>query len=86
MKLTENDNKRLLSWGFLEKDFVQIEEATRKTKYTLDDQVITQREALRVLGRKTYLSGISRSAFHYSASRTSEDGRNVLFDSSALFR
>ena len=86
MKLTESDKKRLLSWGFLEKDFAQIEEATRKTKYTLDDQTITQKEALRELGREAYLSGISRSAFHYSASRTSKDGRNVLFDSSALFR
>ena len=43
MKLTESDKKRLLSWGFLEKDFAQIEEATRKTKYTLDDQTITQK-------------------------------------------
>ena len=44
-------------------------------------------QALEILGEKKFLSGISRSAYHYTAARETEDGEFVVyFDSSVLFR
>lgn len=91
MKLTEEDKKLLLSWGFAEGDFRQIEEAMQKskTKYKLGSVRISREEAIRLLGRREYLSGLSRSAFHYTAARSvpmSTTGETVYFDSSALFK
>lgn len=81
MKLTNSDKTLLKSWGYEEKDFAQIEEATQKTDYILNNKKISQKEALGKLGRKEYLSGISRSAFHFTAMRN-----GILFDSSKLFK
>ena len=88
MNLTEEDKKMLLSWGFTEDDFWQIAEAIHKskTKYELGDTPISREEAIRLLGREKYLSGIARSAFHHSAVRETESGRRIYFDSSRLFR
>lgn len=91
MKLTDADKKLLICWGHTEKDFRQIEEAFQKnkTKYKLGSVRISRDEAIRILGRRQYLSGISRSAFHYTAAREvpmSMSGEVVYFDSSALFR
>ena len=88
MKLTKKDKDLLFSWGYTERDFPQIEEATRsaKTKYKLDGKPIGRAEAICLLGRLTYLSGIARSAFHWSAIRETDDGREILFDSSRLFK
>lgn len=46
---------------------------------------ITRDEAVTRLGRLDYLSGIARSAFHFTAMRITEDGKVILFDSSRLF-
>lgn len=86
MKLTKEDKELLIKWGYNSKDFKQIEEATNKTEYELDDNRISLTEALEILGRETYLSGISRSAFHWSACRENEKGQRVYFDSSKLFK
>ena len=91
MKLTSEDKQLLISWGYAENDFRQIEEAMQKskTKYTLGSFQISRDEALRLLGRREYLSGIARSAFHYTAARCvpmSTTDETVYFDSSALFR
>ena len=88
MKLTNMDKKILCSWGHSEDDLKQIEEATRKTVYELNGKErISCQEAIKLIGRKEFLSGISRSAFHWSASRHTEDGNNfVIFDSSKLFQ
>ncbi|AAK79136.1 hypothetical protein BJV85_002835 [Clostridium acetobutylicum] len=43
------------------------------------------KKALEVLGRKTYLSGICRSAFYWSAVRNN-NSEEVYFDSSKLFK
>ena len=85
MKLTSEDKKLLKSWGHKSSDFKQIEEATNKTEYELGDNRISLTEVLEVLGRETYLSGISRSAFHRSACRENEKGQTVYFNSSKLF-
>ena len=88
VKLTLKDKALLRSWGHTEDDLSQIETAihSSKTQYTLEGVPIDREEALRLLGREKYLSGISRSAFHYSAVRETYDGKCVSFDSSRLFK
>lgn len=88
MKLTNQDKMLLRGMGHDDKDFPQIEEAMRKyyTTYDLDGETISREQAIALLGREAYLSGISRSAFHYTAARSTDDGRVVGFDSSKLFK
>jgi len=95
LTLTEKDKADLLEMGFLEDDFRQIQDATlsKYTSYTLHEKGskhgkrISCEEAIRLLGRWTWLTGIARSAFHYSACRGPDDGSFfVLFDSSRLFK
>lgn len=81
MKLTSNDKELLLSWGHTEKDFGQIEEAMSKTIYEEDGKRVSRKRVLEVMSRTEWLSGISRSAFHFTAMRS-----GVLFDSSRLFK
>lgn len=88
MNLTENDKKILKDFGYVEEDFEQIEEATKKTTYKLNyKERISCAKAIELLGRKTFLGGISRSAFHRSASRNVENSNDIVaFDSSKLFK
>ena len=53
---------------------------------TLHNETISREDVIEILGRTEYLSGIARSAFHGSASRETNDNKNVYFDSSNLFR
>ena len=91
MKLTSEDKDLLRQWGYVDKDFAQIELAmqARYTKYKLGTTAISRKRALGLLGRRKYLSGIARSAFHYTAARTVGDDEKsgvVFFDSSRLFK
>ena len=87
MKLTNEMKDILLNWGYPQEDLEQIEEATSKTIYTYENKRIGQREAINLLGIETFLSGISRSAFHWTSSReVGNTGKFVSFDSSKLFR
>lgn len=75
-----------------ESSFRQINEAMRRTKYTLitpyTSKKIKKDEAMRILGEDLYLSGIQRSAFHGTATREVMGGefQMVYFDSSALWK
>ena len=86
MKLLNEDKTYLKDLGYSEQNIRQIQEAIGKTVYTLDQKKISSKCAIEILGRKVFLSGISRSAFHWSATREAEDGRTVCFDSSRLFK
>lgn len=88
MKLTSEDKELLLCWGYKEEDFLQIEAAMRKsiTKYEIADKKIKREEAIEMLGREEYLSGIARSAFHWSAARVTSNGEVIHFNSSRLFK
>lgn len=87
MRLTDRDKEYLIKHGYLEKDMQQIEEAMKKTVYKINNKKrISAKKACKLLGREAYLSGLSRSAFHWSAAREIGDSGNiVLFDSSKLF-
>lgn len=88
MKLTKQDKTQLLNWGYTEQDFPQIEAAMNphNTQYTFNNNPINREQALFLLGWEEYLSGIARSAFHWSAVRETEDGQEVYFDSSNLHK
>ncbi len=88
LKLSKRDKVFLLGLGHTENDFAQIETAMRhtKTSYELDGAPIGREKAIELLGRKKYLAGISRSAFHSSAIQYTDDGKTVYFDSHNLFR
>lgn len=86
MKLTNNDKELLKEWGYQDNDINQIEEATRKTVYEVEGEKISAKKALEELGREEYLSGISRSAFHWSSARISKNEKTIFFDSSKLFK
>ncbi len=87
MKLTNEMKEILLNWGYLQEDLEQIERATDKTIYTYKNKRIGQQEAINLLGIEAFLSGISRSAFHFTASReVGKTGKFISFDSSRLFK
>lgn len=86
MKLTQADKAILLDMGYLESDLSQIEEATRRTLYEYDGKQIDREEAITLLGRRSYLAGIARSAFHWSAAQHTPEEKTVYFDSSRLFK
>ena len=92
MKLSEKDIKSLLNAGYLKSDIPQIEKAISRSTYTLikadttKEERLSVKEAIRLLGWNTFLSGISRSAFHWSSWRRTCNGDEIYFDSSALFR
>lgn len=94
MKLTNKDKKYLLSIGYAESDFKQIENIAKYTKYEMfskeDESIvttITQKKTIELLGRNTFLSGLGRTAFHQSAVRYNNEGTiYVVFDSSKFFK
>jgi hypothetical protein len=94
MKLTNKDKKYLLSIGYTENDFEQIGNIAKYTKYVMftkeDESIetrITQRECIKLIGRNTFLSGLGRTAFHYSAVRHNDEGTiYVVFDGSKFFK
>lgn len=48
---------------------------------------ISQEEAIVLLGKRRYLAGLGRSAFHWTAAQYTEDGKTVVyFDSGRLFK
>lgn len=86
MKLNKEDKKLLLNWGYLNQDLNQIERATTKTAYFINDEKISTKKAIEILGREKYLSGVGRSAFHLTATRSNDDDNiTIFFDSSKLF-
>lgn len=88
MKLTKEDREWLMSLGHSECDLPQIEDALHagRTTYSLDGRPISRAQTVQLLGRESYLAGISRSAFHYTAAQPTETGETVYFDSYRLLK
>lgn len=84
--LTDDDKKTLLESGYEKSDFAQIELCANKSIYILDKkEAITMEKAIEILGRETFLSGISRSAFHWDSARETPDGEHSVFFESRPF-
>ncbi|WP_024622455.1 hypothetical protein [Metaclostridioides mangenotii] len=88
MKLTNKDKEILRGFGYPNEDFKQIERATFKkyTTYELNGENISLEKVLEIMDREEYLSGIARSAFHWSAVRQTLNEKEVYFNSSKLFK
>lgn len=80
MKLSKEDRKLLKKWGYKESEIDFIEVVSSCTIYSSRKKNICDIDALDILGREEFLSGLSRSAFHCSATRRSETGIEVSFD------
>ena len=67
-------------------DVEKAEDGTTIIPDEEDDKVITAQEAREILGDETFLSGLSRSAFHWTSGRyNADETKYVGFDSSKLF-
>lgn len=90
--MTKYQEEYFKAHGESEDSFRQLNEAMRRTKYTLvtpyTSRKIRKEEAVEILGEDEYLSGIQRSAFHGTATRKvmGQLFQMVLFDSSALWK
>ena len=71
MKLTNKDKDYLLSIGYKNEDFADIENTSIRYELIIFDVSIkiNQKEAVKILGRNDFLSGIGRATFHGSAWR-----------------
>lgn len=88
MTLSKEDKKILKSFGYRSSDFKQIDYALERTTYILEsdhNRRLSSTEARDLLGTEVFLSGIGRSAFHWTCSREN-NGHVVSFDSSRIFR
>lgn len=95
IKLTDKDKEYLKSIRYEKTDFAQIEEAMNKSTFGVFEEgnidkckVVDYEMARELLGSKTLLSGLSRSAFHCSTSRIIPHtfGKYILsIDSGILF-
>lgn len=81
MKLTEQDKQTLRDFGHPESDMRQLGEAARRCKYTDEHHKrISAEKVIEKIGRRAWLAGLSRAAYHASASQ-GEYGQNyVSFD------
>lgn len=74
MKLTNKDKDYFLSIGYKNEDFAVIENTSIRCEFVINDVSIkiNQKEAIKILGRNHFLSGIGRATFHGSACRCHE--------------
>ena len=81
MKLNKRQKLILKEYGFSQSDFPQIERVITKTRYYLNNKRLNRNQVIKMIGEEEFLSGIGRSAFHYTSVRN-----NILFDSSKFFK
>jgi hypothetical protein len=84
MKLTNKDKNYLSSIGYHNDDFDVIERISKSIKYELMSRQnknisikLNRKQAISLLGRETFLSGIGRATFHDSAVRTIDSNPNL---------
>lgn len=76
MKLSKNTKAYLVSIGYSESDFKQIEDAMSQSTFAIflegeEDscKVVTPKEAKELLGEEAFAGVVARSAFHFNASQ-----------------
>lgn len=79
MKLSESDKNYFKKCGYLDQDIPQIEKAIEVMQYEDENDLDN-------MDRETWLSGIGRAAFHWSATRETKDGKTIFFDARKLFK
>ena len=87
MKLSKADREYIRRNFWESEDSIdQIERCIDKTKFTLDGKKIPTARAIEMLGREKFLTGMDRSAFHFTTVVETDDGRLIHFDSSRFFK
>ncbi len=87
MKLTEEDRQFLREEMFEdERSILQIEKAMKKTIFEIDGKRISADDAISLIGRKNFLCGMDRCAFHVDAVQHTPDGKDLYFDSRPYFK
>lgn len=87
MKLSESDKNYFKKCGYLDQDIPQIEKAIEVMQYEDEnDKKVSRKYVLDNMDRETWLSGIGRAAFHWSAARETKDGKTIFFDARKLFK
>ena len=87
MKLTEEDRQFLREEFFEdERSILQIEKAIKKTIFEIDGKRISADEAISLIGRRNFLCGMDRCAFHVDAVQHTLDGKDLYFDSRPYFK
>ena len=86
MRFSDEDIKIMKSWGCTPEDIAQIGRALPKTDFRYRGEKIGRDRASDLLGRREFLSGMARSAFHFTAVRLTDRGEEVFFDSSRFFK
>ena len=85
MKLSESDKNYFKKCGYLDQDIPQIEKAIEVMQYEDEnDKKVSRKYVLDNMDRETWLSGIGRAAFHWSATRETKDGKTIFFDARSL--
>jgi hypothetical protein len=89
-RLSKKQKEYFLSIGHPVKDLLQLNRAINISTFKLEVKgenkgFITKDKAIEMLGEETFLSGISRSAFHYTSVREN-NFVSIYFDSSKLFK
>ena len=82
--LNTDDVKLLNDMGYKKDDFEQIQYAMLVSDIKLNGKKTSTKKTVEILGRKDFLSGIARSAFHGSSGRINGDN-SVSFESYILF-
>lgn len=78
---------KLLEYGYTMEDIEQIKSAKKIVKITSEKgERITQKKAVELLGREKFLSGLGRATFHWTSARETQDGKEIFFDCSNLFK
>ena len=87
VKLTEVDKKFLKEELHEDDESIdQIKRALKKTTFELDGKRISAEKVVGLIGRRKFLCGLDRSAFHWDAVQNTADGHEVYFDSRRFFR
>lgn len=75
MKLTNKDKDLLIKRGYRNDDLTEIENSRFRfemfwcTNGSQSDIQVTQKQALKLLGREDFVSGIARATFHSTSVR-----------------
>lgn len=87
-RLTGSDKEQLKLFGYLDKDFNQIEFAANEVSLFYNNKKISVDECITLIGRKRFLSGIARAAFHMTVVRSAseDETKSVLFDGHDMWK
>ena len=86
MRLLKSDKEYFKKCGYLDRDILQIENAIKVMIYTNEEgKRVSRKYVLENMDRKTWLSGIGRASFHWTAARDTYDKKIIFFDASKLF-